>query len=99
MSRHPRRRSRSSAGSAGATRSGGGLGGGRRGPLRLVMGGNAPLRVGYPRDLVGYGKKPPDPKWPVGARLALPLFMNYDEEADHSILSAGQDTEAYIENN
>lgn len=25
----------------------------------------------YPRDLVGYGRTPPDPKWPGGARLAL----------------------------
>src|SRR5438552_15483568 len=97
MSRHPRRRSRSSAGSAGATRSGGGLGGGRRGPLRLGMGGNAPLRVGYPRDLVGYGKKPPDPKWPGGARLALQIVMNYEEGGERSILHGDAEAEAFLQ--
>jgi len=30
----------------------------------------------YPRDLVGYGPNPPDPKWPNGARLALNLGLN-----------------------
>jgi allantoinase len=25
----------------------------------------------YPRDMVGYGKRLPDPKWPGQARLAL----------------------------
>ena len=24
----------------------------------------------YPRDLVGYGPHPPDPRWPGGARIA-----------------------------
>src|SRR6184192_1240519 len=97
MSRHPRRRSRSSAAPAGAPRSGGGLGGGRRGPLRLGMGGNAPLRVGYPRDLVGYGKKPPDPKWPGGARLALQIVMNYEEGGERSILHGDREAESYLQ--
>ena len=25
----------------------------------------------YPRDMVGYGKNPPDPQWPGGARIAV----------------------------
>ena len=25
----------------------------------------------YPRDLFGYGRNPPDPRWPGGARVAL----------------------------
>jgi hypothetical protein len=33
----------------------------------------------YPRDLVGYGPTPPDPRWPGGARLALQIVMNYDD--------------------
>jgi allantoinase len=39
----------------------------------------------YPRDLVGYGPNPPDPKWPNGARLALNLVMNYEEGSEPSI--------------
>ena len=33
----------------------------------------------YPRDLIGYGKNPPDPNWPGGARLAVNFVMNYEE--------------------
>jgi allantoinase len=39
----------------------------------------------YPRDLVGYGGNPPDPKWPRGARLALNFVMNYEEGSEPSI--------------
>ena len=28
-------------------------------------------REGYPRDLVGYGERPPRPRWPGDARIAL----------------------------
>jgi putative urate catabolism protein len=87
MSRKPRRRARSSAGFAGAIESGGGLGGGRRGPLR----------VEYPRDLIGYGKKPPDAKWPGGARLALQIVMNYEEGGERSILHGDPEAEAYLQ--
>ena len=31
----------------------------------------------YPRDMVGYGGAPPDPKWPNEARLAVNFVMNY----------------------
>ena len=30
----------------------------------------------YPRDVIGYGGKPPDPEWPGGARLALNFVLN-----------------------
>ena len=39
----------------------------------------------YPRDLVGYGGKPPDPKWPNGARLALNFVLNIEEGSEYSI--------------
>jgi allantoinase len=44
----------------------------------------------YPRDLVGYGANPPDPKWPRGARLALNFVVNYEEGSEPSILD-GED--------
>jgi len=25
----------------------------------------------YPRDMIGYGRNPPDPKWPGGAFVAV----------------------------
>ena len=39
----------------------------------------------YPRDLIGYGENPPDPKWPNGARLALNIVLNYEEGSEYSI--------------
>ena len=37
------------------------------------------------RDLIGYGRTPPDPKWPHGARLAVQIVMNYEEGSEYSI--------------
>lgn len=47
----------------------------------------------YPRDLIGYAGKPPDPKWPNGARLALNFVLNYEEGSEYSI----QDGDGYSE--
>ncbi len=38
-----------------------------------------------PRDLIGYGAHPPDPKWPGGARVALNFVMNYEEGSEPSV--------------
>src|SRR3546814_14745696 len=37
------------------------------------------------RDFVGYGRNPPDPRWPDGARLALNLVVNYEEGSEPSV--------------
>ena len=47
----------------------------------------------YPRDLVGYGRTPPHPEWPDGARLALSLVVNYEEGGEHSILHGDSQSE------
>ena len=39
----------------------------------------------YPRDMIGYGGKPPHPDWPNGARLALNFVINYEEGSELSI--------------
>ena len=39
----------------------------------------------YPRDLIGYGPNPPDPRWPNGARLAVTFVMNYEEGSEPSV--------------
>lgn len=36
------------------------------------------------RDLVGYGDQPPDPHWPMEARVALNFVINYEEGAELS---------------
>ncbi len=40
----------------------------------------------YPRDLVGYGRTPPDPQWPGGAHVAVQFVINYEEGGESSIL-------------
>jgi len=50
----------------------------------------------YPRDLVGYGRTPPDPKWPGGARLALQIVLNYEEGGERSILHGDEEAEAFL---
>jgi allantoinase len=37
------------------------------------------------RDFVGYGRRPPDPRWPRGARLAIVIVLNVEEGAEPSI--------------
>ncbi len=50
----------------------------------------------YPRDLVGYGPNPPDPRWPGQARLALQIVMNYEEGGERSILHGDGHAEAFL---
>jgi putative urate catabolism protein len=40
----------------------------------------------YPRDLVGYGRTPPEVRWPGGANVAVQFVVNYEEGAESSIL-------------
>lgn len=40
----------------------------------------------YPRDLVGYGRNIPDPKWPGGAKIAVQFVLNYEEGGESCIL-------------
>jgi putative urate catabolism protein len=51
---------------------------------------------GYPRDLIGYGADPPDPRWPNGARLALQIVLNYEEGSEYSIPDGDGFSETYL---
>ncbi|MBI2204284.1 MAG: hypothetical protein HYU41_10590 [Candidatus Rokubacteria bacterium] len=53
--------------------------------------------MSYVRDLRGYGGRPPDPKWPGGARLALSLVVNVEEGADLSVTAGDERNEAVYE--
>jgi putative urate catabolism protein len=50
----------------------------------------------YPRDLVGYGAKPPKARWPGSARVALQFVLNYEEGAENSILHGDKASEAFL---
>jgi putative urate catabolism protein len=50
----------------------------------------------YPRDLLGYGRNPPDPRWPGGARVAVQFVLNYEEGGENSILHGDPASEAFL---
>ena len=50
----------------------------------------------YPRDLIGYGRSPPDPRWPGQARVALQFVINYEEGGERSILHGDASSEAFL---
>jgi putative urate catabolism protein len=50
----------------------------------------------HERDLVGYGERPPDPRWPGGARLALSFVLNYEEGGERSVLEGDGESESYL---
>lgn len=49
-----------------------------------------------PRDLVGYGATPPDPRWPGGARIAVQFVVNYEEGAENNVLNGDAGSEAFL---
>jgi OHCU decarboxylase len=50
----------------------------------------------YPRDLVGYGRNPPDPRWPGDARLCVQFVINYEEGGENNILHGDPASEAFL---
>ena len=50
----------------------------------------------YPRDMVGYGRTTPDPKWPGGARVAVQFVINYEEGGENSVLHGDAASEAFL---
>jgi len=50
----------------------------------------------YPRDMVGYGAKPPHPKWPNKARIAVQFVINYEEGGENCILHGDDASERFL---
>ncbi len=50
----------------------------------------------YPRDLIGYGRNPPDPRWPNRARVAVQFVVNYEEGGENAILHGDMASEAFL---
>jgi putative urate catabolism protein len=55
-----------------------------------------PATSNYPRDMVGYGRNPPDPRWPGGALLALNLVVNYEEGGESNVLHGDPGSVAFL---
>ena len=52
--------------------------------------------LGYPRDLVGYGRTVPHAGWPGGARIALQFVLNYEEGAENAVLHGDPASEQFL---
>ncbi|MDE8345141.1 MAG: allantoinase PuuE [Acidocella sp.] len=52
--------------------------------------------MAYPRDMIGYGGRPPDPQWPGGARIAVSFVLNYEEGAEACILHGDDASESFL---
>ncbi|HET7410476.1 MAG TPA: allantoinase PuuE [Paracoccaceae bacterium] len=55
----------------------------------------------YPRDLLGYGRNPPDPQWPNpsgegSARIAVQFVVNYEEGGENAVLHGDAASEAFL---
>ena len=50
----------------------------------------------YPRDMVGYGRNPPDPKWPDDAVVAVQFVVNYEEGGENNVLHGDAASEAFL---
>jgi putative urate catabolism protein len=52
--------------------------------------------MNYPRDLVGYGRNPPQANWPRGAKLALQIILAFEEGSENCILHGDAGSENFI---
>jgi putative urate catabolism protein len=50
----------------------------------------------YPRDLVGYASRPPQPHWPGEARIAVSLVLNYEEGGEACVLHGDSHSESVL---
>ena len=50
----------------------------------------------YPRDLIGYGARPPQADWPDNARIALQFVLNYEEGGESNVLHGDAGSEQFL---
>ena len=50
----------------------------------------------YPRDLVGYGRNPPQAQWPGQARIAVQFVLNYEEGGENATLHGDPSSEQFL---
>jgi len=50
----------------------------------------------YPRDLIGYGRKPPHAQWPGNARIAVQFVLNYEEGGENCVLHGDAGSEQFL---
>src|SRR4030095_11567871 len=50
----------------------------------------------YPRDMIGYGARPPHARWPGAARIAVQFVLNYEEGGESSVLHGDAASEIFL---
>ena len=50
----------------------------------------------YPRNMQGYGGRPPAADWPGGARIAVQFVLNYEEGAENCVLHGDPASETFL---
>jgi len=50
----------------------------------------------YPRDLIGYGARPPAVRWPQAARVAVSFVLNYEEGGESCVLHGDAHSESVL---
>ncbi|MEI8303462.1 MAG: allantoinase PuuE [Burkholderiales bacterium] len=54
------------------------------------------MNPAYPRDLVGYGRNPPQANWPGRARVAVQFVLNYEEGGENCVLHGDPGSEQFL---
>ena len=54
------------------------------------------MTTNYPRDLIGYGRRPVHPHWPNGARIALQFVLNHEEGSENCVLHGDAASETFL---
>ncbi|MFZ9406952.1 MAG: allantoinase PuuE [Burkholderiaceae bacterium] len=54
------------------------------------------MNKSYPRDLVGYGRNPPQARWPGNARIAVQFVLNYEEGGENNVLHGDAGSEQFL---
>jgi allantoinase len=50
----------------------------------------------YPRDMVGYGRKPVFADWPEKAKIAVQFVLNYEEGGESCVLHGDKGSEQFL---
>lgn len=50
-----------------------------------------------PRDFRGYGRNPPNPNWPNGAKIAVNFVINYEEGGENTLDNGDAQAEAMLQ--
>ena len=54
------------------------------------------MTLSYPRDLQGYGRRPPQANWPGQARVAVQFVLNFEEGGENSVLHGDAGSEQFL---